>query len=177
MNPKEATFAIYRDQSEIKVAMHSLIKLGFARSDISTFQSKAYGDKDFSQVLLYQLRNGAIAGAIVGAVLGSVFFMVVGGHLLGSHLLVMIVDSLLGGLVGAVCGTLVGIATPSPPAKRHGQYLQSGGILLSVHSDTAKQIDLAQAVLTATGGQDIHLINEINTWETANLERMDREKN
>ncbi len=176
MNSKDATFAIYRDRAEIKVAVHSLIELGFNKSTITTFQSKCGGSKDFSQVLKYQFKNGAVIGAIVGTVLGSVFFAIANGELFGSRLIMMLVDILFGGLLGAAGGTLVGIGTPDPAAKRYGQYLQSGGILLSVYGENPKQIQQAKEVLSATGGQDIQLINELKTWEKANLERIDLEK-
>jgi uncharacterized membrane protein len=176
MNTKDATFAIYRNQDEIKVAIHSFVKLGFNKSALWAFQSKRNGSKDFSQVQKYQFKNGAIIGAAVGAILIGGFFMFVDKELIGSRLIMIFVGIFIGALLGAAGGFLVGIGTPDPAAKRYGQYLQSGGILLSVHSENPKQIQQAQEVLTETGGQDIQLINELKTWDDANLERINLEK-
>lgn len=77
---------------------------------------------------------------------------------------------------GAAAGTLVGVGTPDPAAKRYGQYLQSGGILISVHSESPQQIQQAKKILSAIGGQDIQLLNETNTWAKANLEIIDLQK-
>lgn len=176
MNTKDATFAIFRDREEIKVAVRSFLKLGFAESALWAFQVKKNGTKDFSQVQKSEFKNGAILGAIVGATFAGIFFISTNSELFGSRSMMILGGIFLGALVGAAGGTLVGIGTPTPAAKRYGQYLESGGILFSVHSDSPKQIQQAQEILFATGGQDIQLINELKTWNKANLERIGLEK-
>ncbi len=176
MSTKDASFAIYRNRDEIRIAVRSLLKLGFQNSDLMIFQAKHGGAQDFQQVQKYQIKKGAILGAPIGAIiLGGIGFAA-GGQLSGSPLGIMAAAAALGLVLGAVCGTLVGIGTPDPAAKRYGQYLKSGGILLSVHNQNLQQIQKAQKVLSATGGQDIQLINESDTWGKANLERVDLEK-
>jgi hypothetical protein len=175
MNSKDATFAIYRNEEEIKLAIQSFLQLGFDRSELWAFQSKLHGAKDFSQVQKYQFKKGAFIGAVFGVLVGA-FAMLARGELVANHWTLMILGVFAGGVLGAAIGTLVGIGTPDPAAKRYGQYLQSGGILLSVHSENPKQILQAQEILRTTGGQDIQLINELETWDKANLERIDLEK-
>jgi hypothetical protein len=175
MNSKDATFAIYRTREEIKVAARSFAKLGFENSAIWVFQSKPRGSKDFSQVQKYQFKTGAVIGALVGAALSIGFFMLINTETINNRWVLMSVGVLIAGLFGAAGGTLVGVGTPDPAAKRYGQYLQSGGILMSVHSDSPNQVKQAHEVLSATGGQDIQVINEMKTWDQANLERIDLE--
>jgi|GEM_PF-4426104 len=50
------------------------------------------------------------------------------------------------------------------------------GILLSVHSVGSQQIAQTNQVLLATGGQDIHQLNEKKTWKTTNLEIVDLDR-
>jgi hypothetical protein len=176
MNSKDATFAIYRTREEIKVAVHSFVKLGFKKSALWVFQSKANGSKDFSQFQKYQFKNGAAIGALAGAIILGAVFMVAARHINDNRWLLMTGGIVFGGLLGAAAGTLIGIGTPNPAAKRYGQYLQSGGILLSMHSESPKQVQQAKEILSATGGQDIQLINELKTWDKANLEILDLEK-
>jgi len=176
MNTKDATFAIYRDREEIKIALQSFRKLGFNNSALWAFQPKPKGSKDFNQVQKYQFKNGALMGAIWGAALVGALFVFIDTEQVGGQLMMITMGVFIGALFGAVAGILVGIGTPDPAAKRYGQYLHSGGILLSVHSENPEQIEQAQQVLAATGGQDIQLIDEFKTWDTANLERIDLEK-
>lgn len=175
MNINDATFAIYRDQGEIKIALQSLKKLGFIKTAMSVYQTKKYGSKDFPQVQKFQYIYSSIIGSVIGIFIASGFFIFAKVDYVGSRFIFIILGIFFGGLLGAAGGLLVGIGTPDPAAKRYGQYLQSGGILLSVHCNTPKQFQQAQEVLSSTGGQDIQVINEIKTWRNANIERIDLE--
>ena len=44
---------------------------------------------------------------------------------------------------------------PEYEAKRYEGRLKSGGVLLSVHCDTSKEIDRAKELLKTTGAEDI----------------------
>ena len=61
----------------------------------------------------------------------------------------------VGGAVGGLIGALVGLGIPEYEAKRYEGRLKDGGVLLSVHCDTADQITRAKAILTANGVVDI----------------------
>lgn len=66
----------------------------------------------------------------------------------------------MGGAVGGFTGALIGMGIPGFEAKRYEGRLQKGGILLSVHCDTAGQITRAKEVLKATGGEDVSSTSE-----------------
>ncbi len=168
MHDKDAAFAIYKDRKNAGDALAALKKMGFAESAIRIFQSTRIGSKDFSGVSPYQIGNGAIVGAFVGATVVAILILFYGGELTGSQFLFAAVSSAFGGLVGAAGGAMVGIGTPDSAEKRYGQYLESGGVLLSVHLENSEQGLSAQELLTATGGQDVHIINELDTWESVN---------
>jgi hypothetical protein len=176
MNANDGTFAIFRNRDEVKVAVHSFLKLGFNKSALWVFQSKLNHSKDFFQFPKYQVKTCLGIGAIVGAIIVGTIATVSIGELSGGLWTMMAVGIPFGALFGAAAGTLVGIGIPDPAAKRYGQYLRSGGILLSVHSNSPKQVRQANEILSATGGQDIQLMNELKTWNKAKLEMIDLEK-
>ena len=169
MKTKKATFAIYKTRDEIRIAMRTLIKLGFKLKNLAVLQPKVGGDKDFPQVQQNQVKNGAVCGAILGAfAAGSLYLFLgpAGSNLAGFGAI------LLGAVAGAACGALVGIGTPDPVAKRYGQYMHSGGILLSVESESREDAVRAEHILSATGGHDVHVENEAVTWDHAIMENI-----
>jgi hypothetical protein len=61
----------------------------------------------------------------------------------------------VGGAIGGLTGALVGMGIPEYEAKRYEGRVKDGGILLSVHSDSADWTSKAKKILEATGAQDI----------------------
>ena len=69
----------------------------------------------------------------------------------------------VGGTVGGVTGALIGMGIPEFEAKRYEGGLQKGGILLSVHCDTADEIKRAKEVLKQTNAEDVSSTGEAST--------------
>lgn len=61
----------------------------------------------------------------------------------------------VGGAVGGIAGTLIGMGIPEYEAKRYEGRVKSGGILLSVHSDNSDWTKKAKNILESTGAQDV----------------------
>jgi len=61
----------------------------------------------------------------------------------------------VGGAVGGLVGALVGMGIPEYEAKRYEGRVKDGGVLLSVHCDTADEITRAKDLLKRTGADDI----------------------
>lgn len=183
MKNKKATFAIYKNRNEIRTAIKSLLKLGFQDRDLAVLQPVQNGPRDFPQVQKNQILNGTLFGAVLGAFIGGCFYLFVGpgldSHAVGVDASVMgealkaLLAIFLGGVAGAMFGTLVGIGTPKPVGQRYGQYMHAGGILLSVETENAEQASKAENILTATGGQDVHVADENSTWNSAIKENID----
>ncbi|MHB8501674.1 MAG: DUF3341 domain-containing protein, partial [Candidatus Acidiferrales bacterium] len=64
------------------------------------------------------------------------------------------------GAVGGFTGALIGMGIPEFEAKRYEGRLSKGGILLSVHCDTAGQITRAKEVLNSTGAEHVSSTGE-----------------
>ncbi len=177
MKTRKATFAIYRTRDEIRMAVRTLLRLGFKNKNLSVLQPiRNGGGRDFPNVQKNQLQNGAIFGAILGAFVAGTVYLFLNPSLSDSSFvrssLAVFGIMILGALAGIACGALVGIGTPDPVAKRYGQYMHSGGILLSVESDSPEQAVRAEHILTATGGHDVHIENEKVTWDSAIMENI-----
>ncbi|MFZ4404675.1 MAG: hypothetical protein ACOYOK_11285 [Pseudobdellovibrionaceae bacterium] len=178
----KATFAIYHNREDIKLTLRSLKKLGFLDQNFSVFQSKTNKDHDLEKVQKNQWFNGSMTGAVFGVVIiAGLYFCIIVDIIpsplaqtvpIGWRIVAMIAGLALGAIAGAAAGLLVGVGIPSPVAKRYGQYLQSGGILLSVHSKNQEDILRAQNILQATGGQDVHCVDEEITWDKAITENI-----
>jgi len=178
-NQNTALFGIFKKRSEIDEAIQMLKKVGFASKDITIMFPEEQGPQDFPQVQKNQLFNGALLGAIVGViVVGTIGgFMAAGAFpsfsfsnsntSMAGPILTVILSVFIGGVAGGACGLLVGIGTPDPAAKRYGQYVHAGGILLSVQSTNSQQLESAKAILDQSGAEDINAIDEIDGWQEA----------
>lgn len=189
LKKNKATFAIYRTKSEFLKLMEAFKKLGFNSSKLSFYQPNENGPHDFSQFQKNQVTNGAYVGAILGMLIIGCAYLFIGSGIISvsvtsegstfnsmNNLVGGLLAVVFGGLVGAACGTLVGIGTPDPAGKRYGQYLQAGGILVSVESNDSLQADQAKQVFEKNGGHDIHVADEKSTWNMA-LEESHKKQN
>lgn len=184
MKDNKALFAIYRSMNEVRIVMNSLKRFGFAEKDLAVLRPLHDGPKDFSQLQFQnnQLRNGAIAGGILGVITTGLFyifatngvspFTIFSQFSMSGGILTVLFSILLGSLIGAGVGVLVGIGTPDPTGKRYGQYLQSGGFLVSVHTNNDEETSHARSILETTGGQDIHVAPRRQTWHSAIMENI-----
>lgn len=66
----------------------------------------------------------------------------------------------VGGAVGGLTGALIGMGIPEYEAKRYEGRVKSGGILLSVHSDSSEWTKKAKEILENTGAEDISSAGE-----------------
>ena len=64
------------------------------------------------------------------------------------------------GAVGGITGALLGYGVPEVEAKRYEGRIRKGGVLLSVHADSAEWAKRASELLSQTGGQDISTASE-----------------
>jgi hypothetical protein len=114
--------------------------------------------------------EGTAIGVTTGSVIGGTLGLLAGVGLLAipglgpfiaaGPIMAALAGLGVGGAVGGVTGALVGMGIPEFEAKRYEGRLQKGGILQSVHCDTAKEIKRAKEVVTRTGGEDVSSTGE-----------------
>lgn len=180
MEQSKAAFGIFKNNGEVRTARLILNSLGFTNSDIAILYPPHLGPQDFSQ----HQRNEVKHGAMIGAAIGGVLLFAAGVFLSARmsaidlatsspnnpqfyQLIVLGLVGLISGIIlGAACGALAGIGIPERAGNRYGDYVDAGGILMSVHVDDANKAQAAQEILQRAGAQDVNLIQEKAGWDT-----------
>jgi hypothetical protein len=176
---KVAVFGIYSTRAAVENATDSLVWSSFPASDISVLLPESLGGpKDMGTEKATKAPEGAAAGVTTGGVIGGTLGLLAGVGLLAipglgpfiaaGPIMAALAGLGVGGAVGGVTGALIGMGIPEFEAKRYEGRLQKGGILLSVHCDTAEEIKRAKEVLKVTGAEDVSSTGEssVDTKQT-----------
>jgi hypothetical protein len=168
---KVGVLGIYSTRVAVENATDSLVKAGFPTSDISVLLPESLaGPKDMGTEKATKAPEGAAAGVTAGGVIGGTLGVLAGVGLLAipglgpfiaaGPIMAGLAGLGVGGAVGGFTGALIGMGIPEFEAKRYEGRLQKGGILLSVHCDTAEEIKRAKEVLKLAGGEDVSSTGE-----------------
>ena len=168
---KVGVLGIYSTRVATENAADSLMRAGFLASDISVLLPKSLGGpKDMGTEKATKAPEGTAVGVTTGGVIGGTLGLLAGVGLLAipglgpfiaaGPIMAGLAGLGVGGAVGGVTGALIGMGIPEFEAKRYEDRLQKGGILLSVHCDTAEEIKRAKEVLKVTGGEDVSSTGE-----------------
>ncbi len=172
-NKKTSVLGIYNSREAVENATDTFIKSGFAAADISALLPENLGPKSIGTEKATKAPEGATAGATSGAVLGGGLGLLVGigalaipglgPFIAAGPIMAALAGMGVGGTVGGLTGALVGMGIPEYEAKRYEGHIQKGGILLSIHCDTADQITRAKQLMKGTGAEDISSTSESST--------------
>lgn len=172
---KTAVFGIYSSVDSAERAVESLVHAGFDRAAVSVLLPNPDSVAEFGHEKHTKAPEGTATGATTGGVVGGVLGLLVGvgaltipglGPFLAAGPIMTALAGLgVGGAVGGFVGALAGLGVPEYEAKRYEGRLKEGGVLLSVHCDTADEIRRARGLLTGTGATDIASVGEatVNT--------------
>jgi hypothetical protein len=162
---KTAVFGLYNSPVQAEIGVERLLRAGFSNDDISVLLQDSQSTKEFAHEKNTKAPEGTTAGATTGGVVGGTLGLLAGigalaipgvGPLIAAGPIMATLAGLgVGGAVGGLIGALVGMGIPEYEAKRYEGQIKQGGVLLSVHCDTAKEIDSAKERLKETGAQDI----------------------
>lgn len=167
----ESVFAMYVSRSNAESAIESLRKNDFADEDISLLSPNKNGKRDF----VYQQNTSIATGMMIGAISGFFLLGLVGLYMganqpeelgMASWIVSTVLASLIGLLLGAACGALVGIGTPPAAGKRYGFYLSEGGSIVKVRVRNEDDRQLALQLMERTRGQDITVLKDSAVWST-----------
>jgi hypothetical protein len=106
--------------------------------------------------------TGGVVGGTLGllAGIGALAIPGVGPFIAAGPIMGALAGLGVGGAVGGLIGALVGMGIPEYEAKRYEGRIKEGGVLLSVHCDTADQIKRAKELLKNAGAEDISSTGE-----------------
>jgi hypothetical protein len=174
---KVGVFGIYSTRAVVESATDFLVKAGFPTSDISVLlPERLGGSHDLGTENVTKAPEGAVAGVTAGGVIGGTLGLLAGVGLLAipglgpfvaaGPIVAGLAGIGMGGWVGGCAGALVGVGIPEYEAKQYEGRLQKGGILLSVHCDTAEEIRRAKEALNLTGAEDVSSMGESSVVAT-----------
>ncbi len=165
-----AVFGIYPNQPSVETAVTALRTAGFSNTDISVLFPSTEGTREFAHEKSTKAPEGASTGAGTGALLGGGLGWLVGigalaipglgPFIAAGPIMATLAGAGVGGAVGGLTGALIGMGIPEFEAKRYEGRVKDGGLLLSVHSDSAEETKRAKAILEQTGAQDISSAGE-----------------
>lgn len=166
----KAVFGIFSTQVEAERAVDLLIAGDFPSSSISVLLPDSRSTREFAHEKHTKAPEGSAAGATVGGVVGGTLGVLAGvgalaipgiGPLIAAGPIVAGLAGLgAGGAVGGLVGALVGMGVPEYEAKRYEGRVKGGGTLLSIHCDTAEEIDRARHLLAGAGATDVSSTSE-----------------
>jgi hypothetical protein len=167
-----AVFGLYKTVGHAERAVDTLKTAGFANNDISVLLTDAQTSHDFAHEKNTKAPEGTATGVTTGGIIGGTLGLLAGlgtlaipgvGPLIAAGPIVAALAGLgVGGATGGIIGALVGMGIPEYEAKRYEGHVKNGGVLMSVHCDTSKDITRATELLRGTGAEDIS-----STGETA----------
>jgi hypothetical protein len=161
-----AVFGLYQTRTQAERSVDDLLKSGFSNDDISVLLPDTdRGTKDFAHEKGTKAPEGTAAGVSAGGAIGGTLGLLagigvlaipgVGPFIAAGPIMGALAGLGVGGAVGGIIGALAGMGIPEYEAKRYEGRIKEGGILLSVHCDTAEEITRSKDVLKHTGAQDI----------------------
>jgi hypothetical protein len=172
-----AVFGIYASAAAAEVAVDHLLNKGFSNPSISVLLPDDESTRAFAHEKHTKAPEGTATGVTAGGIVGGSLGLLAGigalaipgvGPLIAAGPIMATLAGLgVGGAVGGIVGALVGMGIPEFEAKRYEGAVKDGGTLLSVHCDTAQQIDVAKAGLKETGARDISSTGEAGASKNA----------
>src|SRR5665811_359862 len=169
-NKKTAVFGIYHNAEQAERVVDRLREEGFSNDAISVLLQDNQGSKDFAHEKNTKAPEGTTAGVTTGGVIGGTLGLLagigalaipgVGPFIAAGPIMAALAGLGVGGAVGGLIGALVGMGIPEYEAKRYEGRVKGGGVLLSVHCDTANEISRAKDLLKTSGGEDISSAGE-----------------
>jgi hypothetical protein len=165
-----SVFGIYATPSTAEAAVDHLLAHGFTNSAISVLLPDDETTRAFAHEKSTKAPEGTTTGVTTGGVIGGALGLLAGigalaipgiGPLIAAGPIVATLAGVgAGGAVGGIVGALVGMGIPEYEAKRYEGAVKGGGTLLSVHCDTADQVNMAKESLKDTGARDIASTSE-----------------
>ena len=161
----KAVFCIADSVAQAEQIVDSLKASGFYPDDISLLFPDKNMTRDFAYEKNTKAPEGATAGAGAGGLLGGALGWLVGigaltlpgvgPFIAAGPVLVALSGAAVGGAIGGIAGALIGMGIPEIEAKLYESKIQSGHILISVHTENPDEIHKARGIFDALKAHDI----------------------
>jgi hypothetical protein len=160
MTMRKAVLGIATNEHRAGIIVGELQWSGFPNGNISVLFPDRKGMRDFAYEIHTKAPEGAVAGATTGAAVGGTIGLLVGiGALaipgLGPFIAAGPIMAALRTTVGGLPGALASMGIPELEAKQYEGKVRGGGILVSVHVDSADERTLARRILESNHATDV----------------------
>jgi hypothetical protein len=145
--------------------LESLRAAGIPNEYISALWPDQAGVQYFGHERHTKAPEGLAAGASTGGILagalgwlagiGALAIPGAGPFIAAGPIMAALSAAAVGAALGGVTGALIGMGIPEYEARRYEGKIKEGNILISVHPDTAAQIDRAREIFERCGAHDI----------------------
>jgi hypothetical protein len=162
---KKSVFCIATTRGQVDRIVDQLKSAHFSHSDISVLFPDKGTTRDFAHEKNTKAPEGAVAGAGTGGVVGGALGWIVGigalaipgvgPFIAAGPILAALSGAALGAAAGGIAGGLIGLGIPELEAKLYEGKVKDGNILLSVHTESADEINRAKEIFTRAGAHDI----------------------
>jgi len=174
---KKSVFCIATARSQADEIVDQLKFANFSNSDISALFADKDTGHDFAHEKNTKAPEGAVTGAGTGGVIGGALGWIagigalaipgVGPFIAAGPIVAALSGAAIGAAVGGIAGGLIGLGIPELEARRYEGKIKAGNILISVHTENAKEIARAKDIFIQAGAQDICATGEASTPKAA----------
>ena len=161
-----AVYCIASSRAQAETIVAGLKNAGFAASEISVLMPDSKDSRDFAASEDTAVPEGAATGAGAGVGLGAVLGWLAGIGLLAipgagpfiaaGPIMGALGGAVAGGATGGVIGALTNLGVHEDHARVYDDRIRSGGILVSVHTESAPQISAAKEIFHRAGAENVN---------------------
>ena len=173
----KAVFCIADNEMQAAEIVRSLKTAGFPANDISVLFPDKEGTRDFAHEKNTKAPEGAAAGAASGGILGGAIGWLVGigslaipglgPFIAAGPIMAALSGAAVGAATGGLAGSLIGLGVPEFEAKQYADRIQSGNILISVHTEDSNERRRAKEIFEHHNASDISSSGEETVRERA----------
>ncbi len=153
-NQNKEMVGLFADRQSFEGAVNSLLKSGFERDALSVLSSHESIDAAGSPAKPWKEALTAMVGELKfeGPLIASGAIYLIGGPV--SSVIAAVIGTTVGGVA---VKEVIDEVTSTPHTEDFARSVEAGSVILWVQVENDKQQTKAQEILTANGGQNIHL--------------------
>jgi hypothetical protein len=177
MKMEKSVYCLAKSDLQAEAIVDRLRMSGFSNNAISVLFPDKSGTRDFAHEHHTKAPEGTTAGAgtgfVVGGALGwlagigAIAIPGLGPFIAAGPIMAALSGAAVGTAVGGMTGALIGLGIPEYEAKRFEGKIRGGNILISVHTDNAKERDLVKEIFESAGANDIATSGEASAERRA----------
>ncbi len=162
---KKSAFCIATTRVQANHIIDLLKDAHFSNREISALFSDKESGQDFAHEKHTKAPEGTLAGVGTGGIIGGALGWIagigalaipgLGPFIAAGPIIAALSGAAIGATVGGITGTLIGLGIPELEAKRYESNLQQGNILISVHTESSDEIEIAKEIFDYAGAEDI----------------------